>query len=128
MPGSGLPKILELTIENILEKGNFASYKIAGNGPRTAIVLRYKTTRHAAGEKQKLIKIIIDTYEYTIFTETEDFIVESCVRGRATIRKESPKTILQDPKATSKRREAPHCLFLNHQTVYGMDADDIRRF
>ena len=41
MPGSGLPKVLELTIDNILENGKLASYKIAGNGPRTTIVLRF---------------------------------------------------------------------------------------
>ena len=41
MPGSGLPKVLELTIDSILENGKLASYKIAGNGPRTTIVLRF---------------------------------------------------------------------------------------
>ena len=41
MPGSGLPKILELTINSILEKRKLASYKIAGNGLRTTIVLQF---------------------------------------------------------------------------------------
>ena len=41
MPGSGLPKVLELTNDSILENGKLASYKIAGNGPRTTIVLRF---------------------------------------------------------------------------------------
>ena len=41
MPGSGLPKVLELAIDGILENGKLASYKIAGNRPRTTIVLRF---------------------------------------------------------------------------------------
>ena len=41
MPSFGLPKILEQTINNILEESKLASYKIAGNGPRTTIVLRF---------------------------------------------------------------------------------------
>ena len=41
MPVSGLPTVLELTIDSILENGKLASYKIAGNGPRTTIVLRF---------------------------------------------------------------------------------------
>ena len=41
MPGSGLPKVLELTIDSIFENGKLVSYKIAGNGPRTTIVLRF---------------------------------------------------------------------------------------
>ena len=41
MPSFGLPKILEQTINNILEEYKLASYKIAGNGPRTTIVLRF---------------------------------------------------------------------------------------
>ena len=32
---------MELTIDSILEHGKLASYKIAGNGPRTTIVLRF---------------------------------------------------------------------------------------
>ena len=36
-----MPKVLELTIDSILENGKLASYKIAGNGPRTTIVLRF---------------------------------------------------------------------------------------
>ena len=43
MPVSGLPTVLELTIDSILENGKLASYKIAGNGPRTTIVLRFDT-------------------------------------------------------------------------------------
>ena len=35
MSVSGLPKVLELTIDSVLENGKLASYKIAGNGPRT---------------------------------------------------------------------------------------------
>ena len=46
MPGSGLPKVLELTIvelaiNSILENGKLALYKIAANGPQTTIVLRF---------------------------------------------------------------------------------------
>ena len=41
MPSFGLPKILEQTINNILEESRFALYKIAGNGPMTTIVLRF---------------------------------------------------------------------------------------
>ena len=41
MPSFGLSKILEQTINNILEESKLASYKIAGNGPRTTIVLRF---------------------------------------------------------------------------------------
>ena len=41
MPSFGLPKFLEQTINNILEESKLASYKIAGNGPRTTIVLRF---------------------------------------------------------------------------------------
>ena len=41
MPISGLPTVLELTIDSILENGKLASYKIAGNGPRTTIVLQF---------------------------------------------------------------------------------------
>ena len=41
MPSFGLPKILEQTINNILEESKLASYKIAGNGPRTMIILRF---------------------------------------------------------------------------------------
>ena len=41
MPSFGLPKILEQTINKILEESKLASYKIAGNGPRTTIVLRF---------------------------------------------------------------------------------------
>ena len=41
MQVSGLPTVLELTINSILENGKLASYKIAGNGPRTTIVLRF---------------------------------------------------------------------------------------
>ena len=43
MPVSGLPTVLELTIDSILGNGKLASYKIAGNGPRTTIVLRFDT-------------------------------------------------------------------------------------
>ena len=41
MPSFGLPKILEQTINNILEEFKLASYKIDGNGPRTTTVLRF---------------------------------------------------------------------------------------
>ena len=41
MPSFGPPKILEQTINNILEEAKLASYKIAGNGPRTTIVLQF---------------------------------------------------------------------------------------
>ena len=41
MPSFGLPRILEQTLNNILEESKLASYKIAGNGPRTTIVLRF---------------------------------------------------------------------------------------
>ena len=41
MSGHGLPKTLELTLNNILQDSQLASYKIAGNGPRTTIVLRF---------------------------------------------------------------------------------------
>ena len=41
MPSFGLPKILEQTINSTLEESKLASYKIAGNGPRTTIVLRF---------------------------------------------------------------------------------------
>ena len=40
MSGYGLPKTLELTLNNILQDSQLASYKIAGNAPRTTIVLR----------------------------------------------------------------------------------------
>ena len=43
MPVSGLRTVLELTIDSILENGKLALYKIAGNGPRTTIVLRFDT-------------------------------------------------------------------------------------
>ena len=36
-----MPKVLELTIDSILENGKLTSYKIAGNGPRSTIVLRF---------------------------------------------------------------------------------------
>ena len=39
IPGSRLSKVLELTIDSILENGKLASYKIARNGPRTKFVL-----------------------------------------------------------------------------------------
>ena len=41
MSGWGLPKTLELTLSNILQDPQLASYKIAGKGPRTTIVLRF---------------------------------------------------------------------------------------
>ena len=41
MPSFGLPKIMEQTLNNILEESKLASYKIVGNGPRTTIVLRF---------------------------------------------------------------------------------------
>ena len=41
VPFFGLPKILEQTINNILEESKLVSYKIAGNGPRATIVLRF---------------------------------------------------------------------------------------
>ena len=41
MSGYGLPKTLELTLNIILQDSQLASYKIAGNGPRTTIVLRF---------------------------------------------------------------------------------------
>ena len=41
MSGYGLPKTLELILNNILQDSQLASYKIAGNGPRTTIVLRF---------------------------------------------------------------------------------------
>ena len=41
MPSIGLPRILEQTINNILEISQLSSFKIAGNGPRTTIVLRF---------------------------------------------------------------------------------------
>ena len=45
MSGSGLPKVLDRTIDSILENGKLASYKIARNGPRTAIVLRFDANK-----------------------------------------------------------------------------------
>ena len=41
MPSFGLPKILEEKINNILKGSKLASYKIAGNGFRTTIILRF---------------------------------------------------------------------------------------
>ena len=41
MPSIGLPRILEQTISNILDISQLSSFKIAGNGPRTTIVLRF---------------------------------------------------------------------------------------
>ena len=41
MPSFGLTKILEQIINNTLEKSKLVSYKIAGNRPRTTIVLRF---------------------------------------------------------------------------------------
>ena len=41
IPSFGLPKVLEQTTNNILEESKLVSYKIAGNGPRTTIVLRF---------------------------------------------------------------------------------------
>ena len=41
MPVSGLPTMLECIINNILEESQLASYKIAGNGQRTTLVLRF---------------------------------------------------------------------------------------
>ena len=41
MPSIGLPKILEQTISNILDISQLSSFKTAGNGPRTTIVLRF---------------------------------------------------------------------------------------
>ena len=37
----GLPTILEQTVSNILDISQLSSFKIAGNGPRTTIVLRF---------------------------------------------------------------------------------------
>ena len=41
MPSIGLPRILEQTISNILDISQLSSFKIAGNGPRTTILLRF---------------------------------------------------------------------------------------
>ena len=41
MSGYGLPKTLELTLNNILQDSQLASNEIAGNGPRTTIFLRF---------------------------------------------------------------------------------------
>ena len=41
MPSIGLPRILEQTISNILDISQLSSFKIAGNRPRTTIVLRF---------------------------------------------------------------------------------------
>ena len=41
MSGYALPKTLELTLNNILQDSQLASYKIAGNGPWTTIILRF---------------------------------------------------------------------------------------
>ena len=41
MPSVGLQRILELTISNILDISQLSSFKIAGNGPRTAVVLPF---------------------------------------------------------------------------------------
>ena len=41
MSGYGLPKTVELTLNIILQDSQLASYEIAGNGPRTIIVLRF---------------------------------------------------------------------------------------
>ena len=41
MPSIGLPRILKQTISNILDISQLSSFKIAGNGPRTPIVLRF---------------------------------------------------------------------------------------
>ena len=41
MSGYGLPQTLELILNNILQDSQLSSYKIAGNGPRTTIVLRF---------------------------------------------------------------------------------------
>ena len=41
MSGYGLPKTLELILNNILQDSQLALYEIAGNGPRTTIVLRF---------------------------------------------------------------------------------------
>ena len=41
MPSIGLPRILEQTISNILDISQLSSFKIAGNGPRTTIVLQF---------------------------------------------------------------------------------------
>ena len=41
MPSIGLPRILEQTMSNILDISQLSSFKIAGNGPRTTIVLRF---------------------------------------------------------------------------------------
>ena len=41
MPSIGLPRILEQTINNMLCISQLSSFKIAGNGPRTTIVLRF---------------------------------------------------------------------------------------
>ena len=39
MPSIGLLWILELTLSNILDISQLSSFKIAGNGPRTTIVM-----------------------------------------------------------------------------------------
>ena len=41
MPTIGLRRILKQTIDNILDISQLSSFKIAGNGPRTTIVLRF---------------------------------------------------------------------------------------
>ena len=58
----------------------------------------------------KFKKIIIDTYrdEYAIVAETEDLIVEYCVREKSNYKsvrqgRRARKPVLQDAKATSER-------------------------
>ena len=48
MPVSGLPTILETVIVKLMEESFLSSYKIAGNGGRSTIVLRFETTTMAA--------------------------------------------------------------------------------
>ena len=63
----------------------------------------------------KFKKIIIDTYrdEYAIVAETEDLIVEYCVREKSNYKsvrqgRRSRKQLLQDAKATSERLAGQH--------------------
>ena len=41
MPSIRLPRILKQTIDNIFDISQLSSFKIAGNGPRSTIVLRF---------------------------------------------------------------------------------------
>ena len=52
MPGFGFPKTLELTLNDVLQDSNVASYKIAGNSSWIIIVLKFDASIAGASESK----------------------------------------------------------------------------